>query len=120
MAITVFSRIQREHLREMYLSYCYSRSGNQSDAACSDKVLGLVALYARAAIIDLVAETRTEDFFRERVRIVEAMTRVVREAVAPLTITLTRTRTQTRTRTRTRTLTLILTLTLTRCSIASA
>ena len=82
MAITVFSRIQREHLREMYLSYCYSRSGNQSDAACSDKVLGLVALYARAAIIDLVAETRTEDFFRERVRIVAAMTRVVREAVA--------------------------------------
>ena len=84
MAITVFSRIQREHLREMYLSYCYSRSGNQSDAACSDKVLGLVALYARAAIIDLVAETRTEDFFRERVRISTEMTRVVSEAVAPL------------------------------------
>ena len=95
MAITVFSRIQREHLREMYLSYCYSRSGNQSDAACSDKVLGLVALYARAAIIDLVAETRTEDFFRERVRIVEAMTRVVREAIT-LTLTLTQTRTRTR------------------------
>lgn len=83
MAITVFSRIQRERLREMYLTYCYS--GSQTDgAACADKVLGLVALYARAAILELVAQTRTEDFFRERVRIVEAMTRVVREAVAPL------------------------------------
>jgi hypothetical protein len=83
MAITVFARIRREHLREMYLSYCYTgRQGG--DGACSDKVLGLVALYARAALLDLVAETRTEDFFRERVRIIEAMTGVVREAVAPL------------------------------------
>ena len=83
MAITVFARIRREHLREMYLSYCYTgRQGG--DGACSEKVLGLVALYARAALLDLVAETRTEDFFRERVRIIEAMTDVVREAVAPL------------------------------------
>ena len=86
MAITVFAKIRRDELREMYLSYCSSESRTLlgDEFSCADKVVSLVALYARDALLNVVAETRTEDFFRERVRISKAMTAAVREAVAPL------------------------------------
>ena len=89
MAVTVFARLRRDKLRDMYLSYCYSDShagGGGSEFTCADRMLGLVALYARDALLDLVAETRTEDFFRDRLRISEAMAEAVRAAVAPLHI----------------------------------
>ena len=86
MAVTIFCKIRREELRELFISYCYgmSSSSGAKEFTCADKVVSLVALYARAALLNLVSETRTEDFFRERVRISTEMTRVVSEAVAPL------------------------------------
>lgn len=91
MAVTVFARLRRDKLRDMYLSCCFSDShtgGGVSEFTCADRMLGLVVLYARDALLDLVglAETRTEDFFRDRVRISEAMAEAVRAAVAPLHI----------------------------------
>ena len=82
VAVTVFSRIRKNESRDLYLELCYSSSMDSAsliggEFSCADKANSLAAMYLRAAMLDVIALTETEVFFRDRARLSEDMASAV-------------------------------------------
>lgn len=82
VAVTVFSRIRKNESRDLYLELCYSSSMDSAsliggEFSCADKANSLAAMHLRAILVNVIALTETEVFFRDRARLSEDMASAV-------------------------------------------